>query len=109
MGHKARPSQHRMEKTKTSRACLQQLYRNAISLNVKQTILQDVTFGESRNEGCRNMLSSGTAGRGTLLLLTITLVCRRGKYGPSSPEIMWQHLINVQPSCGLLLIPPSFS
>ena len=64
-----------------------------------------VTFGESRNEGCRNMLSSGTAGRGTLLLLTITLVCRRGKYGPRSPEIMWQHLINVQPSCGLLLIP----
>lgn len=32
------------------------------------------------------MLSSGTAGRATDLLLTITLVCRRGKYGPSSPE-----------------------
>ena len=55
------------------------------------------------------MLSSGTAGRGTLLLLTITLVCRRGKYGPRSPEIMWQDLIDVQPSCGLLLIPPLFS
>lgn len=32
------------------------------------------------------MLSSGTAGRATDLLLTITLVCRRGKYGPMSPE-----------------------
>lgn len=32
------------------------------------------------------MLSSGTAGRATDLLLTITLVCRRGKYGPSSAE-----------------------
>lgn len=32
------------------------------------------------------MLSSGTAGRATDLLLTITLVWRRGKYGPRSPE-----------------------
>lgn len=52
------------------------------------------------------MLSSGTAGRGTLLLLTITLVCRRGKYGPRSPEIMWQHLINVQPLVWLTADPP---
>ena len=31
------------------------------------------------------MLSSGMAGRATDLLLTITFVCRRGKYGPSNP------------------------
>ena len=38
------------------------------------------------------MLSSGTAGRATDLLLTITLVCRRGKYGPRSPEN--KHIMN---------------
>lgn len=44
-----------------------------------------ITFGESRNDGWRNMLSSGTAGLATDLLLTIIFECRRGKYGPRRP------------------------